>query len=301
VTAIAYPFLRAPDDCILAPPWVLLEDGVPVETADGLLPHFDYSTALSASRQFCLDFGALADALKVEAGGLAVRLCVFVGTGSGRLDRSRKLAFAADLTADHATTPIEVVIESRDLSGSLHLATELVLISAGETSSTLSPKPAGARLWSDSFGVDVEPSLPRFPMEAVSFSRMLDDGPSRALWYVDWSPAAWNRDFAGAVRLYLNEDNPEFVEAFHEADETVIRMTMTAIALQLIRTALGSESFMPEGTSHLPGSVGAVVENWIEQAFPGQAITAVATLATHDPARFEAAVAAMTLELEQDD
>jgi predicted secreted protein len=301
MTGIAYPFLRAPDACILAAPWVLLEDGVPVEIEDGLLPHFDYSTALSASRQVSLNFETLAEALKVEPKSLTLKLCVFAGTGGARLDRSRKLAFSSELTMDHATVPVEVEIQSRDVSGSVRLATELVLMSSEVGFSRLSPSRIGSRIWSDSFRVNVEPTQPRFPIEAVSFSRMLDDGPSDALWYLDWSPAGWDRDFRSAVRLYLNEDNPEFVEAVHEANETVIRMMMTAIALQMIRTALASEAFNAEDAAYPQGSVAAVVQVWIEQAFPGQSIEAVSTLVSHDPARFEAAVAAMTIEVDQDE
>lgn len=301
MTGIAYPFLRAPEACILAAPWVLLEDGVPVEIEERLLPHFDYSTALSASRQVSLNFEGLADALHVDPASLTVKLCIFVGTGGARLERSRRLVFSSELTLDHTAVPIEVAIESQDVSGSLHLTTELVLISSGQGPSRLSPRRPGSRLWSDSFRVEVEPTQPRFPMEAVSFCRMLDDGPTDSLWYLDWSPAGWDRDFASAVRLYLNEDNSEFVEAVHQANETVIRMIMTAVALQLIRTALASDLFSLDGTVHPQASVGAVVETWIEQAFPGQSIESVATLASHDPARFEAAVAAMTIGVDEDE
>jgi hypothetical protein len=280
---------------------VLLEDGVPVEIEDRLVPHFDYSTALSASRQISVNLAGLADALRLDPESLTVRLCIFQGTGGARLERMRTLAFSSDLTMNHAAVPIELAIESREVSGSLHLTTELVLTSSAQGSSRLSPRRAGSRLWGDRFQVNVEPVQPRFPMETVSFSSMLAAGPSDALWYLDWSPSAWDRDFAGAVRLYLNEDSPEFVESVHQADETVIRMMMTAIALQMVRTALRSEAFSPESTAFPHSSVGAVVEGWIEQAFPGQAIDSVATLSLHDPARFEAAVAAITIGADDDE
>lgn len=299
MTGIAYPFLRAPDACILAAPWVLLEEGVPIEVEDGALAHFDYSTALSASRQVAFNLEALAEALRIEASTLVVRLCVLVGTGGARLERARRVAFSADLTAGHAAVPVEITVDSGDMSGALHITTELVLVE-GRPLSRLSPTHMGSRLWRDSFRVDLEPSLPRFPIETVSFSRMFDDGPSGALWYLDWGPADLERDFTSAVRLYLNEDNAELVEAVHQSHETIVRVIMTAVALQMIRTALASDAFDPDEARYAPSSVAATIHGWIGQAFPGQSIAAVRTLARHDPARFEASVAAMTIEVPQD-
>lgn len=294
MTSIAYPYLRPPDETVLASDWVILEQGVPVEAVGGQLPHFDYSSELTVSRQLSFQIPQLAASIGLDPQQLRLLCLVSAGTGGSRLDRLRQTVFREEVSADHPSISIELPLDSRSISRSVSLVTELVFLSSSNEQGQLSPRIEGSRLWRDVFSVDVEPFAARFPMEAVSFRAMLPEGPADALWFLEWSPREMDHEFGSAVRLYINQDVPEFVDGIHRADEVVLRMLMAAVAVQMIRAALASDHFDPAAGVHPETSVGAVIDDWIARSFPGQTLDSVRTLAEYDPARFEAAVASLT-------
>src|SRR5690606_11900675 len=133
----------------------------------------------------------------------------------------------------------------------------------------------------------------RFPVEAVSFATIFPTGHGDALWYLDWSPQTLHHDFATSVRLLINLDRPAFVEAVQQADEVTLRMLMCSVTTQMVRSAIDLDHFPLDQAEASPSSVSAVIEAWVEQAFPGQSAEAVRTLAQHDPSRFELAIGSL--------
>lgn len=293
MTAIAYPFLRPPEDCVLASGWTILEDGAAVELDGGHLCHFDYSTALTVSRRMQINFGEFAHSIGVDPEELVVECVSFAGSGGARLDRRRRLLDRQAVTTSAPTISVELAIAGDWLSNTLNLTTELVLASAGTRAQRLAPRIPGARLWRDQCRFSVEPTAPRFPMEVVSFCQMFPEQPAGALWFLDWSPGDMAQEFTAAVRLYINEDVPELIERVHGADDLTLQLLLNGVVVQMARTALlslGSETLEGDKADI---SVAGVVRDWISRSFPGQTIASVRTLAEFDPARFEVAIAAM--------
>lgn len=289
MSAIAYPFLRLRTADVAASPWEVVVNGELQDGAGGALRHWDYAASLSASRHIEIDIDACASALAVDAGLLELRCIVFAGSGGGRLDRMRSVAWDAVLSAAKPREDIEVEIDSQSASQSISLSTELLLMGPTESGSRLSPKQPGSRLWHDDSRFAVEPLSPRFPIEAISFSRMLKAVAADALWYVDWKAGDFDSEFSSAVRLYINEDVPAFVARVHEADELTIRLLLQGMANQLIRSALADDLFI-QTHFFTPRTVGAVIASWIRRCFPQASAVSVKSIALHDPARFSAAL-----------
>lgn len=293
MTAIAYPFLRPGPNRISAGPWLVTRDGEPCVFADGHFDHFDYSTNLEAVRHFKVNVEGVAADTGLKADALKLLCVVTFGTGSGRLQRARKAVVREVIQVGREDVELALSVDGREVSELFVLTTEIVLLSSGTVHRRVSPVATGARLWRDEFRAAVEPLGTRFPMEAVSFATVLPAGHSEALWYLDWYPQNLHHDFATSVRLLINLDKPAFVEAVKHADEVTLRMLMCSVATQMVRSAIALDHFPLDQAEASPSSVSAIIEAWVEQAFPGQSAEAVRTLAQHDPARFELAIGSL--------
>ncbi len=293
MTAIAYPFLRPGPDRISAGPWLVTRDGEPCVFADGHLDHFDYSTNLEAVRHFKVDVEGVAADTGLKADEIRLLCVVTFGTGGRRLQRARRIVTREVIQAGREATVLALAIDGREVSELFVLTTEIILLSSGTVRRRVSPVTTGARLWRDEFRAAVEPLGARFPMEAVSFATVFPTGHGDALWYLDWSPQTLHHDFATSVRLLINLDRPAFVDAVQQADEVTLRMLMCSVTTQMVRSAIDLDHFPLDQAEASPSSVSAVIEAWVEQAFPGQSAEAVRTLAQHDPSRFELAIGSL--------
>lgn len=293
MTAIAFPFLRPKPDRINATPWRVTRDGEPCVLTDGHLDHFDYATRLDAIRAVDVDVEGVAADLGLEAEGLRLLCIVTFGTGGHRLQRARSTVVTEVIQVGREAIELALSINGQDVSQLFALTTEVVLLASGTVRHRLSPATTGARLWRDEFRAAVEPIGARFPMEAVSFASTFPGGTDDAFWYLDWSPKNLHHDFATSVRLLINRDRAAFVEAVQEADEVTLRMLMCSVATQMVRSAIALEHFPIDEPDVSPAAVSSVIGAWIEQAFPGQSIEAVRTLAEHDPARLELAIGSL--------
>jgi len=284
MSAIAYPYLRLTDGGLS--PWLVSRDGEAAVPLEDVVEAWDYGVDLVLERTLSLDVpGALAS-LGLTEGELG--LVVTAGTGGPRGERIRRIVWR-DQVAGSEAREITISLNGADLSQVLTLTTEVVLL-RGEGGGPLSPGAPQARLWRDSFRVVLEPDVRRFPIEAASFRELLRDQPSEALWHLDWSVADLDRDFAGAVRLYLNSDHPDFVARVGAADEPVVQLLMGAVINQLARGALETDTFSLAMAAEQPESLGGAVAGWLQQAFPNLALETLRTLARNRPAQFETAV-----------
>ncbi|WP_410219487.1 hypothetical protein [Paracoccus sp. (in: a-proteobacteria)] len=293
MTAIAYPFLRPGPKRISAGHWLVTRDGEPCVFVDGHLNHFDYSTNLKAVRHFTVDVEGVAADTGLKADELKLLCVVTFGTGGRRLQRARKIVGREVIQAGREVVELALSIDGREVSELFVLTTKIVLLSSGTVRRHVSPITTGASLWRDEFRVAVEPLGARFPIEAVSFATVFPTGHSDALWYLDWSPQYLHHDFATSVRLLINLNRPAFVEAVQQADKVTLRMLICSVATQMVRLAIALDHFPLDQAEASPSSVLAVIEAWVEQAFPGQSAEAVRTLAQHDPARFELAIGSL--------
>lgn len=284
MSAIAYPYLRLADSGLS--PWLVSRDGEAAVPLAEVVEAWDYGVDLVLERTLSLDVpGALAS-LGLSEG--AIGLVVTAGTGGPRGERVRRIVWRDQVVGSEARE-IAVSLAGADLSQVLTLTTEIVLLH-GEGGGPLSPCAAQARLWRDSVRVVLEPDVRRFPIEAASFRELLRDQPSEALWHLDWSVTDLDRDFTGAVRLYLNSDHPDFLVRVGMADETVVQLLMGGVINQLARGALETETFSLAMAAEQPESLGGAVAGWLQQAFPNVALETLRTLARSRPAQFETAV-----------
>ncbi|KAA0678182.1 hypothetical protein [Azospirillum brasilense] len=301
MSAVAFPFLRPAPSTVAASPWMMRLDGRGYLTLGGHLDHWDYASDLHLHRRLSLDLPSIAEQVGIAAADLHLRAVVTLGTAGGRLDGTRHIIWAQDVGADSTGHDIALSIQSRDLSRRLSLTTELILRAEPASSGPLSPKRAGMRLWSERNVVELEHGEPRFPIEVISFRKLLPHRPNSALWYLDWSPQDFSRDFTSAARLYINGDNSAFVQRVSEGDELLLRLIMSSIMVQMTRAALNAECFSLDMLENAPGSLGGVIGGWIRQSFPNQALAAVQMLALLDPAAFDGILGALASPAEGDD
>jgi hypothetical protein len=290
---IAYPYLRPDGDAVVAGPWLATLDGEPCVIDNHQIEHFDYSASLRMERHVSVDFARAAEEIGIAPDSLQLLCIVTQGTGNQRIPRGQQVVARQVMNAEHPSASLEIAVHGHDVSRSLNLATELVLLSAGSTTGRLSPKHRGARLWKDSARISVDPAGMRFPMETVSFAEAFSEGHRDAQWFLDWSPQHLDQEFTSSVRLYLNEDRPEFVGAVQDEEEIVLRMLICSVAGQMIRSAITLDHFPPDPAISTPGSTGSVIEAWMNQAFPGQSVGSVRTLAENDPARFDLSIGSL--------
>lgn len=290
MSAIAYPYLRLSDGGLS--PWRVIRDGETAGPLEDVVEAWDYGVDLVLERTLSLDVPEALVSLGLSEGELG--LIVTAGTGGPRGEKVRRIIWR-DQVVGAEPREITVSLDGSDLSQVLTLTTELVLL-RGEGGGPLSPGAPQARVWRDSVRVVLEPDVRRFPIEAASFRELLRDQPSEALWHLDWSVADLDRDFAGAVRLYLNSDHPEFLARVGAADETVVQLLMGGVINQLARGALEMETFSLTMAGEQPESLGGVVAGWLQQAFPNLALETLRTLARNRPAQFETALLSVAAE-----
>ncbi len=288
--AVAFPFLRLDDQSVIAAQWRVVAAPADEMLLADRLEHWDNATPVTLRRRVDVDFDAAGRQLDVDPAGLRMSAVVSVATGGARGERHRRVAWTAPLSVDLHSTEVELVLTGEDLSQNLSLTTEILFLAA-EGGSPLSPVRTGSRLWKDQRLVHLEPGSARFPMETISFRNLLRGLGQNALFYVDGATGDREKEFSSSVRLYLNADDPAFVERVSQGDPEVLRLMTTAVLGQLVRPALDDDDFTPEGAP--PGSLRHVIGAWIERAFPDHPIGTVRSLLRHDPARFEAALASL--------
>jgi hypothetical protein len=83
---------------------------------------------------------------------------------------------------------------------------------------------------------------------------------------------------------------------FSAGDETILRLVMSAIINQLVRSALIDDAFSLDTRSSPPTSISGTIRNWILQAFPNQSLETVRTMSEYNPALFETALASLGME-----
>ena len=297
---IAFPFLTLSDNAVNATPWLLSLDGGEWAEMSEYLSDWDPSSVIRLKRTIRFLPEVIEKELSMPIGELDVALSVRLGTGQGRLPRRILNKRNHSIDAASRLHSLEFKVDGTNLSSILDLQTEVILNNAPRSTSSLSPRFIGARLWGEVRRLRLEGEEPRFPIEVTNFNELLGGQVTEsAPWYLFWSPHDWDRDFHGAVRLFLNEKRTDFIERIENQDQMTLQVLMADIVGQVCeRFILDSESPLimqnPE-----PGSIGAQAASWINKAWPDRDIAYVRSILESRPGLFYSTLMALS-ELGED-
>jgi len=293
MSRIAFPFFTLGSPAVFVSPWMLGEEASEFGPGSGWLENWDQSQDVAIRRHVRVDVDLAASQLGIPAEELELALLIRVGTGAGSMPRILRDLPMKTVRRGASEFLVEEAVAGSSLSNRLLLETALLLLSVPDGRQRLSPAHAGARLWSDRLDLRLEGEEPRFPMEVMSFSERFPGRPeSHSPWYLHWAPAGLERDFGGAVRLYLNSDRPDFIERFLEGDRTTVQIVLADTMQQIIGHVLelpDADEVLAAGDD---GSIAAQAVHWLGIAFPGLQIAQIRSLREHSPPRFHAAILA---------
>ena len=292
MSRVAFPFATLRAAAVHATPWELHSNGRLLSPAKSVAA-WDYGVDLGLRRELRINWEEAKEQLGFESRDAEFDVVVTAGTGAGAIPRARRSLWKKRLKTDTGAVEIAIVAPGGGLSGRLHVETALILARPANQRTSIAPASVGARLWRDVHDLALEGDVSRFPMEAVSFrSQFPGAGRDEALWLLHWQPSSLQSDFLGAVRLYLNTDQPEFLEKFRTGDSLVMRMVLSAIMSEMITTVLT----MDDGAEALgqsdPASIAGRVASWIRLAFPGLGIPTVREKLRSRPGEFHTAIQA---------
>ncbi len=295
VRRTAYPFRTLDTAAVSSDPWLVSVDGRPADELHMWISDWAYNSRLRFQRKLAVNWHVAAEQLQIPAPQLALCVLVTAGTGPGTIPQ--RLIHLAPMRISKSTPEVLIEFEpdSRQLSQRLQIATNIALTETPARCGRLSPTLVGARIWADEVDVRLEGDEPRFPMEVVSFTAMFGNqaAASKAPWFLQWNPGDPNRDLHGAVRLYLNEDMKDVVDRITSGDSHLIQAMLADVISQLVENAISQIDAYGDLQSCEPGSIGSTVMTWINQAWPGESLTAIRSSLEYQPGRMRAAMLAV--------
>lgn len=291
---IAFPFLNLSDSAVLTTQWEVSLDGVNRTEVGEHLPDWDPSSTLQLRRTVRIAPEVASHDLSIPQDRLQLAMSVRVGTGQGRLPRMILQRHRHILDRGSWEREFEFEVPGRNLSVVLDLLTEITLAAPPRAPAQLSPKTAGDRLWSESLRLRLEGDEPRFPIETADLAALLGDATAAsAPWHLHWSPQDWDRDFHGAVRLYLNDKATEFLERVENQDGPTLQVLLADVMGQICeRFVLNPEAHEAMYGAE-PGSLGAQAGIWLRKAWPGKDAAFIRSLLESRPGVFRSAFLAL--------
>lgn len=290
---VAFPFFTLAQSDPEVSEWGLLAGDGSVEPLERLIPSWDYARDLRVQRTFHLSPELVSSRLGLDPASCSFELLVRLGTGSGTLPRRLVQLFRAELRPG-VPLLVDEAVAGDQLSDRLFLECSIVARRTGDAGSRLAPALPAAIVWRDTLDVSLEGQAPRFPMEIVSFAERFGGRPEAGSpWLLHWLPGELHRDFGGAVRLYLNHDQPNFVDRFVDADPLTLQTTLGGVISQIVASVIVQEDLEDVLTDAEPSSVAGHVKTWLDLAFPSLGITGIRGLLEAAPGRFHAAILAM--------
>ena len=291
---VAFPFLTLSDAAVEATSWSYsLNDG-DWDVAGDFLPDWDAASKLRVRRTVRLDPLAVANDLRVSAENLRLSLGVRVGTGAGRLPRLILLRDCHELFAPSWQEEFDIEITGQRLSLVLDLQTHVTLAAPPKDCAQLSPRRVADRLWSDTFRIRIEGEEPRFPIEIHDLRTLLGNTTAASTpWYLHWSPVDWNRDFHGAVRLYLNKDHADFIERIEQHDGPTLQFLLADVMSQICERLLMDPEADEVMAESEPGSMGAQAAAWLQKLWLGKDTTYIRSVLESQPGKFRAGFLAL--------
>jgi len=265
---LAFPYLTPSPEAIDAGPWMFSLNNCEPRPLGPALPNWDYDASLVISRRFRFDHEKLSGDVGLSPDADILSIQVEAGTGQGTLARKIIESFRQALSGSEPLLELQIPLLSSRLSSRLSLTTTLFLSRKFDAVSRLSPRQAASRLWGDRHVVALDGDDTLFPMEAISFDEYFGSRiQSGALWHLHWDPHHLNRDFRGAMRLYLNADDLDFMTRIRDQDPVMLQALLSDVIFQMCSHALLDEDahvFLHEPE---PGTVAHQISGWLKTAF----------------------------------
>lgn len=291
---VALPFLTLSPDAISGTAWqVSVDECAWVEALDSL-DDWDAASTIRLRRSIRLEPVAAAASLAIPVEQLRLAVSVRIGTGPARLPRRIVARYRHLLEGEAWQHDFDLQVSGRQLSTGLELLTEVTLALPPAEPGDLSPRASADRLWSDVRRLRLEGEEPRFPIERADFASLLGESvAASAPWHLHWSPRDWDRDFHGAVRLYLNEKATDFIERLESNDgrasQVLLADIMGQICERLVRDPDAEETF----AAPQAGSLGAQAVAWLNKAWPGKDVAFIRSVLEDRPGVFRSALLAL--------
>ena len=297
---IAFPFLTLSDSAVETTPWSCALNGGDWTPAGDYLPDWDAASVIRLRRTVRLDPHVAADDLGIIAKNLRLALGVRVGTGPGRLPRLILLRTCRELTDNNWHEEFDIEVTGEQLSLVLDIQTQVTVAAQLKDGGPLSPKRIADRLWSDTLRIRLEGEEPRFPIEIVDMQTLLGGTiPASTPWYLQWSPLDWNRDFHGAVRLYVNKDLDGFIHRIEQHDGPTLQAVLADVMSQVCQRLLIDSEVQEIMAGSEPGSLGGQATSWLNRAWPDKNAAFIRSVLETRPGTFRAALLAMA-ELDEE-
>jgi hypothetical protein len=291
---LAFPFLTLSDAAVTATPWQLSLDGSDWIALGDHLPDWDASSTIHVRRSIRVDPDRAARELSSSPNGLRLIIVVQAGTGQGRLPRMILERHRQPLGDGSWVRDLEFAVPGWRLSMVLDLLTEVTLAEPPSSAAPLSPHATGDRLWADRSRLLLEGEEPRFPIETVDLSALLGDMlASSAPWHLHWSPADWERDFHGAVRLYLNEKATGLLERVESQDSATLQAILADVIGQICERFILDPEADAMMTGAEPGSLGAQATAWLRKAWPERDASYIRSVLENRPGVFRSSLLAL--------
>lgn len=287
---IAFPFLTLSDAAVSAEPWSLSLDGGRWQTADGFVPDWDPASEIRIRRTMRIDPLIAEKDLGIAAGLLRLACGYRVATGTGRLPRLILRRAYHELAPGTWEKEFDIQVPGDRLSLVFDVQTQVMLAAPPEACKRLSPRQVASRLWTDTLRFLLEEEEPRFPMEVTDLRGLLGDAPAaKAPWFLYWSPGDWNRDFHGAVRLYLNRSHSDFIRRIEELDGPTLQVLLADVMGQVCERLVTDPEVDEIMAAAEPGSLAVQATAWLDAIWPGKKAAFVRSVLEQRPGRFRAA------------
>ncbi len=291
---VAFPFLILSESAVSFGEWQVSIDGSDWTDLPQLASNWDYASTIRLRNTVSINPEIAELDLSIPRDQLSLAVGICIGSGQGRLPRKVLTRFRHILEPDVWVHASEFELPGRFLSSVLDLHTEITLASPVQAQSILAPNAMCSRLWANKLRLRLEGVEPRFPIETVDLATLLGDANvAMAPWYLHWMPMQWDRDFQGAVCLYLNEKTPAFLERINSEDAPIIQDLLAGVIGQICeRFVLDSEAAeMMENAE--PGSLAAQAVSWLHMTWPGKDAAFVRSVLENRPGVFHSSLLAL--------
>jgi hypothetical protein len=291
---IAFPFLTLSDSAVSATAWQVSLDGSDWAEVGEHLRDWDPSSTMRLRRTICVVSNIAVRDLSIPEDQLQLAMSVRIGTGQGRLPRTILARHRRVLEIASQKCEFELELAGEHLSVVLDLLTEITLASPAYSLAALAPRAAGNRLWADSTRLRLESAEPRFPIETADLTTLFGATiAASAPWHLHWSPRHWERDFHGAVCLYLNERANAFLDRVKNQDDATLQLLLADVMGQICeRFVVDPEvNEMMEGAER--GSLAGQAAIWLRKAWPGRDAAFVRSILENQPGVFRSAFLAL--------
>ena len=238
---------------------VRLSDGVEVDAVDAV-PDWDYFTPVRLRRSVAVDRNEIVESCQLDGGAALALVAIWHSSWTGLRDSTRHFPVNGDGCELSFELPGDV------LGGVLTIETRLVLDEPGESTSPLAAYRPGSILWSDRSSLALEGTGSRFPLVPISFATANLAGGRMGLWCLMIETTDLEASALGALRLYINTDNPLTADLLASIPDPAATQLLSFIqfdvARQLLHFGIGHDE-IDLNEAYPEASLGQVVVNLI--------------------------------------